>query len=111
MTTPTDNVKTEDIRLTQPEPTVPDERAKKEEAFYDHQYRTQQAELGAIGRFIGCNSEKPGNISFIVLLLCLIVICLAMFFELQHFEKILTAFVSVITLALGYLFGSSTKHN
>jgi hypothetical protein len=108
--TPTaSGVKTADISRVQPDAPEPDARARQEAALYDHQYRTQQAELGWIGKLIGCNAEKPGNISFITIILSLIIIVVSVCAGSAHFEKVLTVFISVITLALGYLFGSNKK--
>lgn len=106
------SVGVDDIRRSEPNVPEPDEKARKEQASYDHQYRTQQAELGVIGKFIGCNAEKPGNISFIAIIICFIIIFTAAFCSaISDFEKILSSLGSVITLALGYLFGSSGKRD
>tara|TARA_B100001989_G_C24550011_1_gene473713 strand:- start:608 stop:943 length:336 start_codon:yes stop_codon:yes gene_type:complete len=98
-----------DIRHTKPIVPEPDEKARLEMAAYDHQFRTQQAELGVIGKFLGCNAEKPGNISFIAIIVSFIIIAVSAIWAQEYFEKILSTFASVITLALGYLFGSHKK--
>jgi hypothetical protein len=73
-----------------------------------------ESEQGVIGRFLGSRSEKPGNVSSIVVLFCFLLIAIA-FFKLdltiqdELFLKIVSASFGIIGLALGYLFGSSDR--
>ena len=76
--------------------------------------KTLETEQGTLGKLIGSRNEKAGNVAFIVLLFCFIVI-VVLFVRLdikEHFDKLLellTVFLGIITLILGYLFGSAGK--
>lgn len=97
----------DDIRNTSPRVPEPDERARQEQRKLDHTFRTQQAELGLVGKLVGCNQEKPGNISFIAIAACLIMMAVAFLKDGGLNKDILTPLSSIITLSLGYLFGSA----
>jgi hypothetical protein len=84
-----------------------------------HELKLFAFELGWLGKLFGGKSEKAGNISGVVIVLC--VLSLAVIWAVdtyiaqlgKHaepampFENIFSGLLSVITLALGYLFGKS----
>jgi hypothetical protein len=77
-----------------------------------HEQATQRNEQGALGRWLGSKSEKAGNISFIVIIVCFLFIGIAFLrvdikAEFDSFMKFCAALFAIITGALGYLFGSS----
>lgn len=84
------------------------------EETHAHERAMHAAELGWVGKFIGSKSEKPGNISAIVILLCIILV-IGAFFALDTskqgvlFERIFSGSMAIVTLALGYLFGSKAQ--
>ena len=75
--------------------------------------------LGWLGKFAGGGPEKAGNIALVVVcisLLLLIVSSVATIFVSEKefipvLDKIITGTISLITGALGYLFGSSKNGN
>lgn len=101
-------------RLAEPNVLEPDGLAFRE-ADHAHEQAMHKAEHGSIGRLLGSRSEKPGNVASIVILLCFVFIGLAFYrLDIQNmsdlFMKIVSASFSIIGLALGYLFGSSTRN-
>lgn len=89
--------------------------AKSELDQLDHEHKTFQNELGILGKLFGGRREKSGNISGLVVVVCLIMMIIAAFLYSQgdstrmYFETIFSGLLSVVTLTLGYLFGSSDK--
>ena len=83
--------------------------ANDEQALFDHQKGEHERDLGWIGRCFGGRSEKPGNISAFVIVVCFAIIAALIFIliESDKFEKVFAGLLSVITLVLGYLFGSN----
>ncbi len=71
--------------------------------------------LGSIGRLIGGGPEKAGNIASVVVIVALMILLLGSIFLAYTasdkiagvFDRILSAAVSLITGALGFLFGKS----
>jgi hypothetical protein len=95
---------------------------KKEETLLSHERDTFKRELGWLGIPFGGRSEKPGNISALVIILTFSFIALSFasetFIDVKYpdhhpsampFERIFSAMTSVITLILGYLFGSNDR--
>ena len=92
--------------------------AKDEDALFRHKERVQQAELGSIGKILGSEKEKPGNISGLIcialVVLLALLICGWLFICMwskvctgqEPFQEIFSGLIAVITLILGYLFGS-----
>ena len=92
--------------------------ASDEEAAFRHEERVQQANLGLIGQVLGSEKEKPGNIAGLVLAALIILVGLLLVgwvifcMGLQKcagdnpFLEILASLISIVTLILGYLFGS-----
>jgi hypothetical protein len=77
-----------------------------------HEQTLRKAEQGKLGFFLGSHGEKAGNISFIVILICFLLISIAfcrmdLEKDFDSFMKFDTALIALITGALGYLFGSS----
>ncbi len=73
--------------------------------------------LGRVGGYIGGGPEKAGNIAYIVIIAAILILGLSLIGDalLQNekiaavFDKSVTGSFSLITGALGYLFGSSEK--
>jgi hypothetical protein len=107
-------VSASEARVTQPVVPPPTKSTEKELEFW-HAQRTQKAEQGWVGWVFGSKYEKPGNIAAIVVLLSFFFLFWS-FYHLytptilpETFFKVLAAFMGVIGLALGYLFGSSHR--
>jgi hypothetical protein len=109
-----DTVSVADARKAEPTIRAPDEAALKElELQNAHDLNKQNLQKGWIGAFMGTGSEKSGNAAIIVIVLCFIFIgCSAGIFkfdkQFDDFFKFLTSMLSIVTLALGYLFGSKS---
>jgi len=94
----------------------PDQRATDEQAQFDHKERMQETQLGWVGKIWGSRSEKPGNISAIVALILVLYIggllATALFSPNVSFSDVsdaLAGVTSIVTLILGYLFGSNDR--
>lgn len=91
-----------------------------------HKRDTLAQKIGWIGKCIGSGSEKANNIAFITILLCIslliLVGCASLFMwlftdysHLQYYHfgtvffKVLAVVSNIITLCLGYIFGSKSK--
>lgn len=92
-------------------PPKPDRMAADEEKMFAHEENMQNAQLGWIGKFWGAKAEKPGNVSAIVALLLAIYLGVLIFVfpGSEKFGDVFGGLTSIITLILGYLFGSSDK--
>ena len=71
-------------------------------------------ERGALGHLWGARSEKSGNIAGILVVFCLATIVFVFYSDQNSSlsmtpKDILSAFSSLITLALGYLFGRNSR--
>ena len=79
----------------------------------EHEERTQQATIGAVGKWFGAGAEKPGNISAILALLVLLYLfaLTTWLHNHEHFIELVGLAFSIITLILGYIFGSSSPRN
>lgn len=88
-----------------------DRLAADEEKFFNHEENMQNAQLGWIGKIWGAKSEKPGNVSAIILIILALYLGILIFnfSELETFGDIFAGLTSIITLILGYLFGSSDR--
>ena len=128
-----DSVNVEDIGGQPNSVLPPDDLASKELDNLAKENKFK-AELGLAGKALGGRQEKPGNISGIVIILCFLLISALLLTDCgtpavdpvnavdagnavspinadPGYEKseILTALFGIITLTLGYLFGSNTK--
>lgn len=73
--------------------------------------------LGWVGKFIGGGPEKAGNIAFTVVGVALLILAVgagALAWSqnttvAQAFDKLVTGCISLITGALGYIFGKGGK--
>ena len=87
----------------------------KEVGEHEYQIDKLRTEIGWIGKIIGAADEKAGNIAFLVIASCfviLIIIFASIYWNPPSTQGqedfaagISTALISIITLALGYLFG------
>jgi hypothetical protein len=81
--------------------------------FYGHLKDQKRLERGIAGWFIGHGSEKLGNIAFLVIIICFMLIFGLAWFpksdDAPFREKTTYTLFSIITLALGYLFGKSSS--
>lgn len=92
----------------------------------EHTFANNQLEkeLGFLGRIAGGRGEKPGNVSafvvaaaFFLIGVCITVVVLGWFYTINPsglydvVERIFFSLVSLITLALGYLFGSTDNRS
>lgn len=92
-------------------PPKPDRMAADEEKMFSHQENMQNAQLGWIGKIWGAKSEKPGNVSAIIAILLAGYLGVLIFYQPDNarFDDIFTGLTSIVTLILGYLFGSSDR--
>ncbi len=92
-------------------PPKPDRMSADEEKFFAHEENMQNAQLGWIGKIWGAKSEKPGNVSAIIALLLAGYVGALVFLQPDNprFDDVFTGLMSIITLILGYLFGSSDR--
>lgn len=94
----------------------PDKLAENERLQFEHAENKQKAELGWVGKIWGSRSEKPGNISAIVALILVLYIGFVLGFalyservSLSDVSDTLSGITSIVTLILGYLFGSNDR--
>jgi hypothetical protein len=76
-----------------------------------HEHKMRQLELGWIGRPFGGGAEKAGNIAILTIGICLtvslVIACRAdVAKDSELLIKDLSPFLSIVTLALGYIFGA-----
>ena len=92
-------------------PPKPDRMAADEEKMFAHEENMQNAQLGRIGKIWGAKSEKPGNVSAIIALVLATYLGLLIFCQPDnaHFDDVFSGITSIITLILGYLFGSNDR--
>ena len=95
------------------QPRLVEERARLEELTFEgeHKERMQRANLGWLGRVFGSRTEKPGNITAIIafILLGWLIGTTTWQSEKPFFSELSAEVFAIITLILGYLFGSSSK--
>ncbi len=108
-----DTVTVEEARRAEPNVPEPDALALKE-SDNNHDKAILKAEGGFVGAFFGSRTEKPGNVALIVILLCFTLIFCGFFkidiaINSELFFKLLSVVFGIVTLALGYLFGSSNR--
>ncbi len=89
----------------------PDKLSQREKRHYEHLEHIHDTELGLMGKFWGSKSEKPGNVSAILLIILTIFVGGIIFCRppVENFSDIFAGLTSIITLILGYLFGSSDR--
>lgn len=89
----------------------PDSAAYLEQKSFEHEENMQKTELGWVGKIWGSRSEKPGNISAIVALILVIYLGFLLFSDspADVFDEKFAGITSIITLILGYLFGSNDR--
>ena len=72
----------------------------KEAGEHEFEISKLKTEIGWIGKVIGAGDEKAGNIAFVMIAFCAIALILK--------DNPSTSLISIITLALGYLFGKKS---
>ena len=86
---------------------------------YSHRKEMLDKELGSLGHVFGSMSHSARTIAFVIVIALLLVstgiltyvyFCAPANAESKHFELIWTNTIPVVTLTLGYLFGSGTNH-
>jgi hypothetical protein len=100
---------------------IPDSGAqslgKKEGEYLAHEQEYFKKELGWLGKPFGGKNEKPGNISALVIVFCFLAMGAVYFSPPKDLgpvisvERIFSGLTSLVTLILGYLFGSSDKNS
>jgi hypothetical protein len=95
-------------------PGASDVMAQKELNLLAHEAEQFRRELGWLGHPFGGRREKPGNISVIVILFCFLGMAVLYLDPPKpnsdmSFERIWGGLTSMVTLVLGYLFGSNDK--
>lgn len=109
------------------EPSTEDQSRAKyelEDLTRTHERERFKSELGWIGKVFGGRNEKPGNISAVVIVLCFVALGIVWYTDVHvdfYFAThkidapiipaghILSGLASIITLVLGYLFGSNNR--
>lgn len=106
---PIDLQKAEKVGVIPPEP---GDMVPKEIKEFEHQENMQNAKLGWVGKIWGARGEKPGNVSAIMALLLVIYLGILIFKfpKSPVFNDVFAGITSIVTLILGYLFGSSDKN-
>ena len=96
------------------EPVTGSLSGKNEQAMFAHEREKFKKELGWLGLPFGGRSEKPGNISALVVVLCFI--GLGIIYARPPtsesgvtLDRLFGGLTSIITLVLGYLFGSNDR--
>lgn len=104
--------------------TLGDSQAQREKEALAHDRAQFNRELGWLGKPFGGRREKPGNISALVISMCFLIIVIAfgvnVYVDVAYagrniqmpiaFDKLFASVTSLITLVLGYLFGSNDKN-
>lgn len=90
----------------------PDGRARDEQRYFDHQESMQKVQLGILGKLWGAKHEKLGNFSGAILVILTLYLGAILIVTIvqennENFLHIFSGITSIITLILGYLFGSS----
>ena len=111
MTDTSEPVTLQDAQETTIDPPKRSKKAAEEEKMFTHTENMQNAQLGWIGKIWGVKSEKPGNVSAIIALVLAAYLGLLIFWQPdnKHFSDVFAGITSIITLILGYLFGSSDR--
>lgn len=105
--------------VVRPDIPVPDALAL-QEGRNQHEHKLELTKQGQLGRLFGSGVEKSGNVAALVIvfsfaLLTFALLTIVFFYSKapeqsgteEFFFKLLSPVASLITLALGYLFGSS----
>ncbi len=111
MTDTSEPVTLQDAQETTIAPPKSIKKAADEEKMFTHAENMQNAQLGRIGKLFGVKSEKPGNVSAIIAIALAAYLGLLIFWQPdnKHFSEVFAGITSIITLILGYLFGSSDR--
>lgn len=85
--------------------------AQRENDLFKHEENKQRNTLGWLGRIWGAKIEKPGNISGLIAIVIVLYMGYHIFQNLGEpaFNDVLYPLTGILTLILGYLFGSSDK--
>ena len=93
---------------------ISDQKAGYEREDLAHEQVQFKSELGWLGKVWGGKKEKPGNISGLLAFLCFGFLVVAFFFPFESssdfgYKDMFFGLLSIITLILGYLFGSNDR--
>jgi len=96
------------------EPVTGSLSGKNEEALFAHERERFKKELGWLGMPFGGRAEKPGNISALVVVLCFAGLAFVYYAPPTAasgvtLDRLFGGLTSIITLVLGYLFGSNDR--
>jgi len=84
-----------------------DTRARREQRPFEsaelYRHRIRAMDIGHLGRLFGAGEEKRGNIVGLAVCMSFTLLFVSLFFDIENETR--TSLVSIITLALGYLFG------
>lgn len=79
---------------------------------------TYDKELGVVGRFVGGNTEKSGNIAFVVIILCLIFMAIVFLHSYDAAQglpesiwNLLSLLGSIVTGCVGFIFGDKNNNS
>ena len=93
-----------------------DTQSQREREQLAHKHAQFKKELGWLGLPFGGRREKPGNISALVIICCFFAMYLVYTQPPAQslgvsFERLFGGLTSIVTLILGYLFGSNERHS
>lgn len=74
-----------------------------------HKIDLQKLELGFLGQFFGSGAKAGTNIAGFTAGIAFLLVAVTFFKEMQEVGTIRSALTSIITSALGYIFGASRK--
>ena len=88
--------------------------AQQEEKFYSlsamqHRIELQKLELGYLGKFFGSGSKAGTNIAGITAVVALVLFVLTFFLKVDDVGAVRSGMLSIVTSALGYIFGAASK--
>ena len=69
----------------------------------------EKLELGYLGQFFGAGAKAGTNIAGFIAGLAVLLLALTLFVEIQEVSTIRSGLISIITSAMGYIFGASRK--
>ena len=74
-----------------------------------HQIQLQKLELGFLGQFFGAGTKAGTNIAGFIAGLSILLLAVTFFINIQEVATVRSGLISIITSAMGYIFGASRK--